>query len=70
MKTRNGHITMLHGAGGTVMHELIKNYVVKHFGGSNNADVPLEALDDAGVIGDIVFKIEKTGRVNNSFYYF
>lgn len=49
-------ITMLHGAGGTVMHELVKNYVVKYFGGFSGAEVPLEALDDAAVVGDIVLK--------------
>jgi len=47
---------MLHGAGGTVMHELVKNYIVKYFGGASNIDVPLEALDDAAVVGDIVLK--------------
>jgi len=52
----NEKITMLHGAGGTVMHDLVKNYVVKYFGGIGNADVPLEALDDAAVVGDVVFK--------------
>jgi hydrogenase expression/formation protein HypE len=51
-----GVITMLHGAGGTVMHELIKNYIVEYFGGINRAEVPLEALDDAAVVGDIVLK--------------
>jgi hydrogenase expression/formation protein HypE len=56
MKEKNGYITMLHGAGGTVMHDLVKNYVVKYFGGSNNAEVPLEALDDAAVVDDVVFK--------------
>jgi hydrogenase expression/formation protein HypE len=49
-------ITMLHGAGGTVMHDLVKNYVVKYFGGISNAEVPLEAMDDAAVVGDIVLK--------------
>jgi hydrogenase expression/formation protein HypE len=49
-------ITMLHGAGGTVMHNLVKNYVVKYFGGIGNAEVPLEAMDDAAVVGDIVLK--------------
>ena len=50
-------ITMLHGAGGSVMHDLVKNYIVKYFGGlGNTAEVPLEAMDDAAVIGDIVFK--------------
>jgi len=48
-------ITMVHGAGGTIMHDLIKNYVVRYLGGSS-AEVPLEALDDAAVINDIVLK--------------
>jgi hydrogenase expression/formation protein HypE len=56
MKDKNGYITMLHGAGGTVMHNLVKNYVVKYFGGFGNAEVPLEAMDDAAVCGDVVFK--------------
>jgi len=46
---------MAHGAGGTIMHDLIKKYIVTYLGGSN-AEVPLEALDDAAVIGDIVLK--------------
>jgi hydrogenase expression/formation protein HypE len=50
-------ITMLHGAGGTVMHDLVKNHIVKHFGGLDTfAEVPLEAMDDAAAIGDLVFK--------------
>ncbi len=50
-------ITMLHGAGGSVMHDLVKNYILKYFGGlGNTALVPLEAMDDGAVIGDIVFK--------------
>jgi hydrogenase expression/formation protein HypE len=57
MSSSNEKITMLHGAGGTVMHNLVKNYIVKHFGGLGNiAEVPLEAMDDAAVIGDLVFK--------------
>jgi hydrogenase expression/formation protein HypE len=53
----NEHITMLHGAGGTVMHELVRKYIVKYFGkGPTKAEVPLEALDDAAVVDDIVFK--------------
>jgi len=47
-------ITMAHGAGGTVMKELVETYVLRHLGGSS-AEVPLEALDDSAVIGDIVF---------------
>jgi len=46
---------MAHGAGGSVMQELIRNYVLKHLGGSC-AEVPLEALDDAAVINDVVLK--------------
>ncbi len=57
MSNSNEKITMLHGAGGTVMHNLVKNYIVKYFGGlGNTAEVPLEAMDDAAVIGDVVFK--------------
>ena len=57
MSSKNEKITMLHGAGGTVMHNLVKNYIVKYFGGlDNDAEVPLEAMDDAAVIGDIVLK--------------
>ena len=48
-------ITMAHGAGGTVMNDLIRNYVLKYLGGSS-AEVPLEALDDAAVISNIVLK--------------
>ncbi|MEM2319972.1 MAG: hydrogenase expression/formation protein HypE [Candidatus Bathyarchaeia archaeon] len=47
---------MLHGAGGTVMHELVRKYILKHFGGMVSAEVPLEALDDAAVVSDIVLK--------------
>jgi len=56
MSEKKDAITMLHGAGGTVMHDLVKNYVVKYFGGLVNAEVPLEAMDDAAVVGDIVLK--------------
>jgi len=47
---------MLHGAGGTVMHSLVKKYIVKHFGAAANVEVPLEALDDAAVVNNIVLK--------------
>lgn len=50
------HITMLHGAGGSVMHELIRNYIAKYFGDLLETEVPLKAFDDAAVIGDIVLK--------------
>ena len=48
-------ITMMHGAGGAVTNDLIKRYILKYLGGSK-AEVPLEALDDAAVIEDIVLK--------------
>jgi hydrogenase expression/formation protein HypE len=47
---------MLHGAGGTAMHDLVKNYILKYFAGTYNIEVPLEALDDAAVVGDVVLK--------------
>ncbi len=56
MTEKKDAITMLHGAGGTVMHDLVKKYVVKYFGGFGNAEVPLEAMDDAAVVDDIVLK--------------
>ncbi len=46
-------ITMAHGAGGTVMREFVEKHMLRHLGGSR-AEVPLEALDDSAVIGDIV----------------
>jgi hydrogenase expression/formation protein HypE len=56
LAVKNERITMLHGAGGTVMHDLVKNYIVKYFGNAANFEVPLEALDDAAVVGDVVLK--------------
>ena len=57
MSDKSEKITMLHGAGGSVMHDLVKNHIVKYFGGLGyEAEVPLEAMDDAAVIGDMVFK--------------
>ncbi|MCW4044108.1 MAG: hydrogenase expression/formation protein HypE [Candidatus Bathyarchaeota archaeon] len=56
MSSKKDTVTMLHGAGGTVMHSLVTDYVVKYLGGYSNAEVPLEALDDAAVVGDVVFK--------------
>ena len=38
------------------MHDLVKNHIVKHFGGEIHAEVPLEAMDDAAVIGGIALK--------------
>jgi hydrogenase expression/formation protein HypE len=56
LKEKSGHITMLHGAGGSVMHDLVKNYVVKYLGGLSDAEVSLEAMDDAAVVDGLVFK--------------
>lgn len=56
MGKKKGTVTMLHGAGGTVMHNLVTNYILKYLGGYRNAEVPLEALDDAAAIGDVVLK--------------
>lgn len=56
MGVKDKHITMLHGAGGTVMHDLVKNYIVRYFGNVEGVEVPLEALDDAAVVGDVVLK--------------
>ncbi|MDI6855384.1 MAG: hydrogenase expression/formation protein HypE [Candidatus Thermoplasmatota archaeon] len=47
-------ILMAHGAGGELMNALIKDYILKYLGNeSADIDVPLEALDDSGVIKDI-----------------
>lgn len=57
MSNEREYITMLHGAGGIIMHSLVKNYIVKYFGNAAvYSEVPLEALDDAAVVGDIVLK--------------
>jgi hydrogenase expression/formation protein HypE len=48
---------MGHGAGGTVMQDLISKYILHYLGGSN-VEVPLEALDDAAVVGDVVLKTD------------
>ncbi|MEM3413292.1 MAG: hydrogenase expression/formation protein HypE [Thermoplasmata archaeon] len=47
-------ITIAHGAGGSVMHRLIKEKILKHFG-RGESEVPLAALDDAAVVEGIVF---------------
>ena len=54
-KLDTNRITMAHGAGGTVMQDLINNFILKYLGGSK-AEVPLEALDDSAVIDGIILK--------------
>jgi hydrogenase expression/formation protein HypE len=49
------NITMAHGAGGTIMNNLIRNRILKFLGGSN-FEVPLEAFDDSAVVDNIVLK--------------
>jgi hydrogenase expression/formation protein HypE len=57
LEARDAYITMLHGAGGTVMHDLVKNHILKCFGGRpSKFEVPLEAMDDAAVVGGIALK--------------
>jgi len=48
-------ITLAHGAGGSIMQKLIKEYILKTLGGSN-FEVPLEALDDSAVVDGVVLK--------------
>jgi hydrogenase expression/formation protein HypE len=38
------------------MHDLVKDYIVKYFGNLGDAEVSLEALDDAAVVNGIAFK--------------
>ncbi len=59
MNAKDEQITMLHGAGGSVMHDLVRDYVVKYLGKtkpSRPAEVPLGALADAAVVDDVVLK--------------
>ncbi|MEM3403101.1 MAG: hydrogenase expression/formation protein HypE [Nitrososphaeria archaeon] len=50
-------VSMLHGAGGAVTQALIRELIVSRFH-NDRFEVPLEALDDASVINDIVFKTD------------
>ncbi|MEM1586951.1 MAG: hydrogenase expression/formation protein HypE [Candidatus Bathyarchaeia archaeon] len=49
---------MLYGAGGSVMHDFIRKYILKFFGDLKipEVSIPLKALDDAAAIGDIILK--------------
>jgi len=55
IEEKEKRITMMHGAGGAVMNELIKSYILKYLGGGK-FEVSLEALDDAAVVNGIVLK--------------
>jgi hydrogenase expression/formation protein HypE len=45
----------MHGAGGSLMHSLIKEHVIKMLRPYKSFDVPLTLLEDSGVCNDIVF---------------
>jgi len=51
-------ITMAHGAGGSLMDSLIKEHIMRHFSFQGRAEVPLQMLDDAAVIDDIVLSTD------------
>jgi len=59
-------ITLAHGAGGAIMQQLIKNIMLNRFSGAN-FEVPLESLDDAGVVDDIVLTTDSY-TVNPLFF--
>ena len=46
--------TMAHGAGGVVMQDFVKNHVLKILA-PTDFDVPLEALEDAAVVRQVLF---------------
>lgn len=48
-------ITLMHGAGGSLMHNLIQNHILRMLKPYMEFEVPLTALDDAGVCNGIVF---------------
>ncbi len=50
------YVTMLHGAGGSVMHDFVRKYVLRFFGDFNVGEISLKALDDAAVVDNIVLK--------------
>jgi len=58
MQEGKEYVTMLHGAGGSVMHDFIKRHILGSFIDldKGNFDVPLKALDDAAAFGNIVLK--------------
>ncbi|MEM3815442.1 MAG: hydrogenase expression/formation protein HypE [Candidatus Bathyarchaeia archaeon] len=58
MSVGSEYITMLYGAGGSVMHDFIKKYVLRFFGdlGGSGLEVSLKDLDDAAVVNGVVLK--------------
>lgn len=51
-------ITLAQGAGGELMDRLIKDSILRFFKNQGTAEVPLDALDDAAVVDDIVFSTD------------
>ena len=51
-------ITLAQGAGGELMDQLIKDSILRFFKNQGAAEVPLDALDDAAVVDDIVFSTD------------
>lgn len=58
MKKKEEYVTMLHGAGGSIMHDFIKKYILGSFVDLDEGDfeVSLRALDDAAAFGNLVLK--------------
>lgn len=58
MFTDEEYVTMLYGAGGSVMHSFVRKYILRFFGDIEvpGTSVSLKALDDAAAIEDIVLK--------------
>lgn len=48
-------VKMVHGAGGEAMQQLIKKFILRHLGWGN-VEVPLNMLDDSGVVNGIILK--------------
>jgi hydrogenase expression/formation protein HypE len=54
--TESENVTMSHGGGGSIMSKLIERLIIPHLGGFGEAEVGLEALDDAAVVKGVAFK--------------
>ena len=50
-------VLMSHGAGGDKMRQMLEKFILPKLR-SDVGDVPLSALDDSGIIDDIVFTID------------
>jgi len=50
-------VTMGHGAGGELMHELLSRHILP-FLPKSSAEVPLQSMDDSAIVGDVVFTMD------------